>query len=141
MQGLEFTRHFGDNLQRQICQHFGSVEQVYQRVFELQIAEYQLTKEMPDRETRYTFCERMRAKLQTTALFEPFQAIQTQLNNLCSFLEMHDEEILGEEFVLCVGKDFEALILHKQTKTLKTYLKRFGGKFPNLEAWLEELKK
>ncbi|MFT3793101.1 hypothetical protein [Flavobacterium sp.] len=123
-----------------INERFGSFEQLYMKLFELNYKVYQLTKQIPDEYEywRTEFHERIYQELEPEkdaeflALMNEFQIIQNKLEQC---------EIMGAEPIADIGRDFDNIMVRKKKKDFLNWMNRNGSDFPNLIEWIDNLKK
>jgi len=114
MDGMIELNALPEEVRRSIVARFGSLVELYQRIFDLQSDEYRHMKD----EQRVA-------------------AIQNQLNDIVDAMEACGVED-GQDIVSSVAGDFGELIVAKAVKDLNEYLKPLGTDFVEMRRWLKD---
>jgi len=115
MQGLIRLKRLPKEIQEKIVAEYGTVERLYQKVFDLNSEEYRLTGTKNPR----------------------IGEIHSELYNIEAKLEefgIND----GSIFITEIASDFGEIIVTRKINDLNKYLAQFGTDFETMQKWLKD---
>ena len=115
MEGLKRLLSLPDNIKLEIINNFGSIGQLYQKVFDLNQEEYRLTGSNSPR----------------------LKEIQTELFDIEDKLESFGITD-GGDVTSEIASDFGDIILSNKIADLNKYLKPLGTDFEKMQKWLKD---
>lgn len=114
MQGLDRLLNLPENIKTEIENEYGSVQDLYQKIFDLNAEEYSLTGSNSPR----------------------LSAIQTETYNIEDKLEEFGLTD-GSDITTEISSDFGEIIVNKRITKLNDYLSQFGTDFDTMREWLK----
>jgi len=114
MQGLDRLLNLPDNIKTEIENEYGSVQDLYQKIFDLNAEEYSLTGSKSPR----------------------LNKIQTETYDIEEKLEEFGLTD-GSDITTEISSDFGEIIVNKRVTALNDYLSKFGTDFDTMRDWLK----
>tara|TARA_Y100001001_G_C7961319_1_gene292631 strand:- start:315 stop:680 length:366 start_codon:yes stop_codon:yes gene_type:complete len=114
MQGLKRLLCLPENVKNQIVNAYGSVQNLYQKIFDLNAEEYGLTGSGSPR----------------------LNEIQTEIYHIEDQLEEFGLTD-GNDIITEISSDFGEIIVNGHIKELNNYLSQFGTDFDTMRQWLK----
>jgi len=114
MQGLDRLLKLPDNIKTEIENEYGSIQDLYQNIFDLNAEEYRLTGSKNPR----------------------LNEIQTEIYNIEDKLEeigLTD----GSDITVEISSDFSEIIVNNRITKLNEYLSQYGTDFDAMREWLK----
>ena len=115
MQGLIRLKKLPKDIQDKIVSEFGSIEGLYQKVFDLNAEEYRLTGTKNPR----------------------IDKIRNEIFDIDDKLEEFGITD-GSDFTSEIASDFGNIIVSKKISDLNKYLAQFGTDFDTMQKWLKD---
>jgi frataxin-like iron-binding protein CyaY len=114
MQGLDRLLNLPENIRTEIENVYGSVQDLYQKIFDLNAEEYSLTGSNSPR----------------------LNQIQAEIYDIEDKLEEFGITD-GSDITTEIASDFGEIIVNKQITKLNVYLSQFGTDFDTMRKWLK----
>ena len=118
MEGHNTLHSLPQDTKNAISEKFGSIGQLYKRVFDLENENYRLhISKLVGKEVR-----------------------QAEIRNELSEIEMDLDEIgiNGDDILLDISNDHGEIILQRKISDLDNYLRKFGTDFETMRKWMKD---
>lgn len=118
MQGIDNLRRLPDEVKGQIAARYGSIEEFYKLLFELNARDY---KAFIEKKPGYKAVQ---------------QEIETQINDIEEWLEGFGVD--GRDVTSEISSDHGEIIVNKHVTALDNYLKQYNTDFATVRKWLKD---
>jgi hypothetical protein len=118
MEGLQILHSLPSDKKEKIEKEFGSIEELYKKVFDNYNEDYKLHRTKPS----------------------GYQEQQEKIKNALYDIEdkLDEMELDGHSIITDISSDHGEIIVNKTVKDLDEYLKQYGTTFEKMREWLKK---